>query len=63
MLPVLFALASFQVGSYVYAPGNLHGDPFYVSYVAGMIGLTHHTQLLLVEMGSLELFVLVGLKL
>jgi hypothetical protein len=34
----------------------------YLCYVAGMTGMHHHIQLLLVEMGSCELFAQTGLE-
>jgi hypothetical protein len=40
-----------------------HDPHIYASHVAGMIGISHHAQLLLNEMGSHKLFGQVGLEL
>jgi hypothetical protein len=52
------------LGSCVYAQAVLHHDTFiYTSCIAGMTGVHHHAQLLLIEMGSLEILAWAGLEL
>jgi hypothetical protein len=49
--PVFFALVVFGIGFHIYSWADLdHNPPIYASSVAGMIGVCHHTQLL-IEMG------------
>jgi hypothetical protein len=46
-------LVIFLRRSHIYAQAGLnHNRPIYTSYVAGMTGMCHHAQLLLVEMES-----------
>jgi hypothetical protein len=56
----LFALVIFQIGSHIYiflTQASLDLDsPIYTFHIAGMTGMCYHTQLLLVEMESCELF-------
>jgi hypothetical protein len=61
--PTLFALALFLIGSYVYAWAGLDHDPgsVYVSYVAGVIGMSYCAQML-VEMGSCSVLLLMTLN-
>jgi hypothetical protein len=58
MPPALFALVIFYIRSGIYAQAGLDCNlPIYASQIAEMIGMHHHTQLLLVEMESCELFI------
>jgi hypothetical protein len=51
--PSFLLLIIFLIGSCVYAQAVLdHNPAIYASHVAGMADTYHHTQLLLVEMGS-----------
>jgi hypothetical protein len=62
-LLVLFALVIFQI-LLLYAQAGLDCNfPIYTLWVAGITGIHHCTQLLLVEMVSQELFVWAGLEL
>jgi hypothetical protein len=58
MPPSLFALGIFQVGA-----GLECDPPFYTSWVAGISGMCHHAQFLLIEMGFHEFFAWVSLML
>jgi hypothetical protein len=50
-------LALCQRRFYVYILADLdHNPPIYTSHIAGITGMYHHTQLLLVEMGILKSF-------
>jgi hypothetical protein len=61
---VLFASVSFGIGLQIDVWAELdHDPPIYVNHVAGITGMYHCTQLLLIEMGFLEHFALTGLKL
>jgi hypothetical protein len=54
VLPPLFTLLIFLIGSSIYAQAGLDLDPLiYASCAAGMTGTCFHAQLLLVEMGVL----------
>jgi hypothetical protein len=54
---VLLGLVIFQVGSCLRDLAGLNCNPsVYASQVAGMTGVHHHTQILLVEMGSPQLY-------
>jgi hypothetical protein len=66
MPPTFFALVTFLMGSCVlFLQGGGQPDcdlPIYTSVVAGMTGVCHQAKLVLIEMGSLELFAQAGLK-
>jgi hypothetical protein len=64
MCLVLHALFIFEIGSSVFACASLNHDPLiYVSHVAGMKGMCHHTSFSLHEMISNECFAQAGLEL
>jgi hypothetical protein len=64
MSPALFALVNFEIGSCANAQAGLDWDPsIYASCGAGMTGVSHHTQHMLAEMGSRELFAQADLEL
>jgi hypothetical protein len=55
--PTLFALVIFEIESPNYSWTSLEHDlPIYATCLARMISMYHHTQILLVKMGSLEPF-------
>jgi hypothetical protein len=61
--PAFFALLSNpETGSGAYAWAILDHHPLYPSHVAGMAGMRHCTQFLLVEMVPHELFAQADLK-
>jgi hypothetical protein len=63
MPPALFALAIFQIGSHFYNQAGLDLDSLiYASCVTGMAGAHYYIQILLLEMGSCELFAWVGFE-
>jgi hypothetical protein len=56
MPPAFFALIIFYIRCGIYTQPDLECHlPIYASHIAEMTGMYHHTQLLLVEMGSCEL--------
>jgi hypothetical protein len=58
-----FALVIFEIRSDHYPQARLDPDPLTPVLCIDMLtGMRHHVQLLLVEMGSCELFAHVGLK-
>jgi hypothetical protein len=63
MPPLPFNLSSLAMHTVLlYARAGLDRDPpMFASYIAGMTGPCYHTQLLLVQMGSYELFAQGGL--
>jgi hypothetical protein len=63
MSPAHFAFVSFQMRSYIYTQAGLDSNPLiYVSHIAGMTGVHHHSQLLLVEIETHKLFAQAGLE-
>jgi hypothetical protein len=55
--PALFIWVIFEIESLVYSRAGLdHEFPIYASHIAGMTGVNNNIQLLLIKMGSHELF-------
>jgi hypothetical protein len=58
-----FALGIFLIGCHVNAWESLnHDTPIFASCMAGMTGIHHHAQNLLIEIRSYELFARAGLE-